>query len=289
MNSIADLVPGRTRDLGGFEVRRILPWGGGRMVGPFIFLDHMGPVSFAAGQGVDVRPHPHIGLATVTYLYEGELVHRDSLGSVQTIKPGDVNWMTAGRGIVHSERTGPELRASGHRIDGLQSWVALPLADEESEPGFFHHPVRELPSVERDGVALRLIAGKAFGMSSPVRVFSELFYADAQMQANSRLEGSAAYDERAVYVAKGEVQIGDEFIAAGTLALFAQGEAVTLASRAASRVALLGGAPLEGKRHMWWNFVSSSKEKIEQAKRDWKSDAFPKVPGDGEFTPLPER
>ena len=289
MTSIAHVVAARNRDLGGFEVRRVLPWGGGRMVGPFIFLDQMGPVAFAPGKGIDVRPHPHIGLATVTYLFEGELVHRDSLGVVQTIRPGDVNWMTAGRGIVHSERTSPEMRATGQRVHGLQSWVALPGEHEEVEPAFDHTPAANLPEQGRDGVKLRVIAGRAFGLASPVRVFSEMFYVDAAMSAGAALDVPAEFAERAAYVLQGTVAAEQQDFGAGTLLIFTEGSRAQLVAKGASRVALLGGAPLEGQHHIWWNFVSSSRERIEQAKRQWTDGAFPTVPGETEFIPLPER
>ena len=289
MSAIAQVVESRKRDLGGFEVRRVLPWGGGRMVGPFIFLDQLGPVAFAPGQGIDVRPHPHIGLATVTYLFEGELVHRDSLGVVQTIRSGDVNWMTAGRGIVHSERTGAELRASGQRMHGLQSWVALPVEFEEAEPAFDHTPAAKLPEQDRDGVRLRVIAGRAFGLASPVQACSEMFYVDAAMSAGAALDVPAEYTERAAYVLQGKVSAEGQDFDSGTLLIFTAGSTAHLVAKGASRVALLGGAPLEGERHIWWNFVSSSKERIEQAKRQWASGTFPQVPGETEFIPLPER
>ena len=289
MTVIAHVVEARKRDLGGFEVRRVLPWGGGRMVGPFIFLDQMGPLAFAPGQGIDVRPHPHIGLATVTYLFEGELVHRDSLGVVQTIRSGDVNWMTAGRGIVHSERTSPELRARGQRMHGLQSWVALPDEFEEVEPTFEHTPAAKLSERDRDGVKLRVITGRAFGLASPVPVFSEMFYVDAAMSAGAALDVPAEYAERAAYVLQGTVTAERRDFGAGTLLIFTAGSRVQLVAKGASRVALLGGDSFGSKRHIWWNFVSSSPERIEQAKRQWTQGAFPQVPGETEFIPLPER
>jgi len=288
MTSIAHVVAARGRDLGGFAVMRVLPWGGGRMVGPFIFLDQLGPVEFRPGQGIDVRPHPHIGLATVTYLFEGELVHRDSLGVVQTIRPGDVNWMTAGRGIVHSERTGPEMRASGQRMHGLQSWVALPGEYEEAEPAFDHTPAAKLPEQDGDGVKLRVIAGRAFGLASPVRVFSETFYVDVAMSAGAALDIPEEYAERAAYVLLGSVTAEGRDFCAGTLVIFVAGSRARLVAKAASRVALLGGAPL-GERHIWWNFVSSTSTRIEQARRQWADGAFPPVPGETESIPLPER
>jgi len=289
MTSIAHVVAARGRDLGGFEVRRVLPWGGGRMVGPFIFLDQMGPVAFAPGQGIDVRPHPHIGLATVTYLFEGELVHRDSLGVVQTIRPGDVNWMTAGRGIVHSERTGPEMRASGQRMYGLQSWVALPGEYEEAEPAFDHTAAAKLPEQNKNGAKLRVIAGRAFGLASPVRVFSEMFYVDVVMSKGAALYLPDEYAERAAYVLQGTVAAEQREFGAGTLLIFTAESRAQLVAKDASRVALLGGAPLEDQRHIWWNFVSSSRERIELAKRQWAQGVFPQVPGETEFIPLPER
>jgi len=288
MSAIAQVVESRKRDLGGFEVRRVLPWGGGRMVGPFIFLDQLGPVAFAPGHGIDVRPHPHIGLATVTYLFDGELVHRDSLGVVQTIRPGDVNWMTAGRGIVHSERTGPEMRASGQRMHGLQSWVALPGEYEEAEPAFDHTPAAKLPEQDGDGVKLKVIAGRAFGLASPVRVFSETFYVDVAMSAGAALDIPEEYAESAAYVLLGTVATEGRDFGAGTLVIFAAGPKARLVAKEASRVALLGGAPL-GERHIWWNFVSSSSTRIEQARRQWADGAFPPVPGETESIPLPER
>jgi len=286
---IAHVVEGRRRDLGGFEVKRVLPWAGGRMVGPFIFLDQLGPVAFAPGQGIDVRPHPHIGLATVTYLFEGELVHRDSLGVVQTIRPGDVNWMTAGRGIVHSERTGPEMRASGQRMHGLQSWVALPREYEQVAPAFDHTPAEKLPEQDKDGVKFRVIAGRAFGLVSPVQVFSGMFYVDAAISADARLDVPTEYPERAAYVLSGTIAADGREFGAGTLLIFTAGSRAQLVAKDTSRVALLGGAPLEGERHIWWNFVSSSTQRIEQAKQQWSDGEFPAVPGETEFIPLPER
>jgi len=287
MSAIAHVVESRKRDLGGFEVRRILPYGGGRMVGPFIFLDHMGPVSFPAGHGIDVRPHPHVCLATVTYLFAGEIEHRDSLGVVQTIRPGDVNWMTAGNGIVHSERTGAALRAAGHKLHGLQSWVALPLRDEETAPAFHHFSLSQLPELDRDGLHLRLIAGEAFGMKSPVRVFSPMFYVDAVMKPGATLDLPSGYAERAAYVVEGDIEIEGRAFSAGSLLVFAEGEPASLRATSAGRVALIGGAPLEGERHIWWNFVASSQERIERAKRQWADGKFAKVPGETEFIPLP--
>src|SRR5262245_16474413 len=286
--AITTVIDGRPRSFGGLDVRRVLPARARRMVGPFTFLDEMRDTG-AAGQGVDVLPHPHIGLATVTYLFEGELVHRDSLGSLQTIRPGDINWMTAGRGIVHSERTAPDRRGPGARLRGLQLWVALPRAHEEDAPSFHHHRADRLPECELDGVRLKVLAGAAFGMASPVETLSPLFYVDASMSAGSALALPGEHEERAVYVVDGAIGCGAERAEAGRMLVFAGGTGATLRAAAPARVVVLGGAPLDGPRHIYWNFVSSSKERIEQAKRDWKEGRFPKVPGDEvEFTPLPE-
>jgi redox-sensitive bicupin YhaK (pirin superfamily) len=286
---------GKPHDLGdGFFVTRLLPHAARRSIGPFVFLDYFGPVDFAPGKGIDVRPHPHIGLATVTYLFEGSQMHRDTLGSVQEIKPGDVNWMTAGRGIAHSERTGDAVRAAGHRLHGIQSWVGLPGADEGATPQFQHFARDALPSREADGVHLRLVTGSGFGLTSPVKVFSPIFYADAQFAAGGKLALTTEHEERAFLVIEGEVQIGGdrhgvEVHGPGAMLALEPGEEVTLYADAPARVMLLGGARLDGPRHIWWNFVSSSRERIEQAKQDWKSGAFGTIPGDDkEFIPLPE-
>jgi redox-sensitive bicupin YhaK (pirin superfamily) len=284
---VTELIEPRARDLGGFEVRRVLPYAKRRTVGPFIFFDHMGPVQFAQGRGVDVRPHPHICLATVTYLFDGELVHRDSLGCVQTIRPGDVNWMTAGRGIVHSERTGAEQRAAGAPLHGIQSWVALPRADEEVEPSFRHHAAAELPLIERDGAYLRLIAGAAWDATSPVRTCSAMYYADARLEPGARVQLPAQYAERAAYIVEGGVQVEDREIGAGVMATFAPGVEIELRARGPTRAMLLGGAALDGERHIWWNFVASSPARIERAKEDWAQHRFASVPGDDERIPLP--
>lgn len=283
----------RVRDLvGGFKVRRVLPSARRRMVGPFIFLDQMGPEILAAGRGLDVAPHPHIGLATVTYLFGGELLHRDSLGTVQAIRPGEVNWMTAGRGIAHSERTPQEMRAAGSDLFGIQSWVALPLRHEEIDPAFAHHGAEELPVVEGDGLRVRLIAGALYGVRSPVETLSEMFYADAELDAGARLPVPVEQEERAAYVVSGVVALGGDggTFEAGQLLVFKPGADVTLEAIESSpaRVMLLGGEPMEGGRHIWWNFVSSSSERIEEAKEDWKAGRFAPVPEETEFIPLPE-
>lgn len=278
-----------TRDLGdGFTVRRALPSARRRMVGPFIFFDQMGPVAFRSGQGLDVRPHPHIGLATVTYLFEGEIVHRDSLGTVQRIRPGEVNWMTAGRGIAHSERTARERRVEGERLFGIQLWVALPKQHEEMEPSFAHTPEEALPVLEDRGVHLRVVLGSLHGRKSPVAILSEMFYAAATLDSGARLPFPAAYEERAAYVAEGGLRVGDDRFAPGTLLLFRRGDEVALEATAKSRVLLLGGAPADGPRHIEWNFVSSSRERIAAAKDDWRKGRFAQVPGETEFIPLPD-
>ncbi len=291
MSQIAHLVKPKLRDLGGgMTVRRILPAIEARSVGPFVFLDPIRPVQFQPGQGMDVRPHPHIGLATVTYLYEGEILHRDSLGYVQAIKPGDVNWMTAGSGIAHSERTSPELRATGFALHGLQSWVGLPKESEEVEPSFHHHPAADLPEWSDNGVKLKLIAGTAFGRESPVQVYAPTLYVAAVFAPGAALTLDAEHAERAVYVASGSLTAGGDSVGAAELAIFATGADVALvAGSEGAETMLLGGAAMDGPRHMWWNFVSSSAERIERAKADWLSGAFGRVPGDDEFIPLPER
>jgi redox-sensitive bicupin YhaK (pirin superfamily) len=279
----------RTRDLGdGFQVRRALPSMRRRMVGPFIFFDQMGPIVLRPGHGLDVRPHPHIGLATVTYLFDGEILHRDSLGTVQPIRPGAVNWMTAGRGIVHSERTPPPVRASGGRLFGIQIWVALPQRDEESDPSFAHTPAEALPVIADAGARVRIIAGTAYGARSPVRTSSELFYADAALQPGSRLQAPTEHEERAVFIADGCASIAGENCLAGQLAVLRpRAPALIEASEGGARVLLIGGATIDGPRHIWWNLVSSRREQIEQAKADWAAGRFPKVPGETESIPLP--
>jgi redox-sensitive bicupin YhaK (pirin superfamily) len=279
----------RARDLvDGFKVRRALPSRQRRMVGPFIFLDQMGPEMLTEGRGLDVAPHPHIGLATVTYLFAGELLHRDSLGSVQPIRPGELNWMTAGRGIAHSERTPREMRAVGCELFGIQSWVALPTQYEETEPTFAHHGSNELPIIEDHGKHVRLICGSLYGASSPVRLLSDMFYAEVILEGDARIEVPKDYEERAAYVVEGSVGVSPdgETFHAGQLIVFKPGNEIILIGHA--RVMLLGGEPLEGRRHIWWNFVSSSPERIEQAKEDWKSGRFTSVPDETEYIPLPE-
>jgi redox-sensitive bicupin YhaK (pirin superfamily) len=289
MSAVERVIEGRPRDLGGFSVRRLLPASGRRTVGPFIFFDHMGPAGFAPGRGVDVRPHPHIGLATVTYLFDGALMHRDSLGSAQLIRPGDVNWMVAGRGIVHSERTPEAARADpgGARLHGIQTWVALPRTMEEAEPSFTHHPAATLPQIGRNGCVLRLIAGSGWGERSPVAVSSPTVYAAAELAKGSALDLPHDAAERAVYVVDGAVEVAGRRCVEGELVELAAG-AVAVRALATSRLVIAGGAPLDGPRHIWWNFVSSSPERIERAKEDWREQRFANVPGDAERIPLPE-
>jgi redox-sensitive bicupin YhaK (pirin superfamily) len=278
----------RRRDLGGFEVGRVLPFGSRRMVGPFIFLDHLGPTTFPSGipASTDVRPHPHIGLSTVTYLFEGEITHRDSLGSEQSIRPGEVNWMTAGSGITHSERF-EKIRSQGGPLHGIQSWVALPREDEETAPAFAHHADADLPTVEEGGLWARLIAGKVFDVSSPVRTHSPLFYAHCALKDGTRLELPGDYSERAAYVAAGSVESEGKRFNAGQMLVFASGPGAGLSAAGPAIVMILGGEPV-GRRFIEWNFVSSSQERIEQAKADWRAGRL-KLPyhDDQEFIPLP--
>jgi redox-sensitive bicupin YhaK (pirin superfamily) len=282
------IVP-RSVDLGGFAVRRALPHVKRRMVGPFIFLDHFGPVEFHASQGIDVRPHPHIGLATVSFLFDGEIMHRDSLGSLAAIHPGDVNLMTAGRGIVHSERTAPDHRDGGERLHGLQLWVAMPAADEEIAPSFAHHDQAELPIVAGDGKIVRVVIGSLYGKRSPVPTLSDTIFADAALEPGAVLPIDAQTEERALYVVAGEIDIAGDRFAAGRLLVLRPGDAMTVTAASEARVVLVGGAAMDGPRHIWWNFVSSRKERIEQAKAEWKLRRFDTVPGDeAEFIPLPE-
>ena len=281
----------RTHDIGGFEVRRALPAQQRQMVGPFIFFDQMGPGEFLTGKGVDVRPHPHIGLSTITYLFEGEILHRDSLSTEQPIAPGDVNWMTAGRGIAHSERTAAARRTAPHRLSGIQSWVALPKAQEETAPDFAHHPGATLPLIEDRGVRLRLVAGAAWGGCAPVAVASELFYAHAVLAPGAQLP-LPEHEERGAWVMDGAVEIAGQRFEAGRMLVFRAGDAVSLtAGPTGARLLLLGGAAMDGPRYLYWNFVSSSRERIEDAKRAWSRDRMGLVvPGDEkEWIPLPER
>jgi len=282
------LVAPRVHDLGGFQVRRAVPSLEARSVGPFVFVDHMGPAVFEPGRGIDVRPHPHIGLATVTFLWSGALSHRDTLGNVQDITPGAVNWMTAGRGIAHSERSPVALRAGSHEAHGMQTWVALPKSHEESEPGFFHHEASALPVIERNGVVLRVIAGRAFGEESPVSVFSDTFNVAVDMVPESEFEVDAKPVERALYVLEGDVQVDGVDIPSRHLVVLDRGVSHKVRAKSPVKAMFVGGEPLDARRHMWWNFVSSSQERIEQAKLDWKDGKFGQIAGETEFIPLPE-
>jgi redox-sensitive bicupin YhaK (pirin superfamily) len=287
---MALLIPPRVHDLGGgFTVKRLIPHAQARSVGPFVFLDHIGPAVLGEGNDLEVRPHPHIGLATVTYLWEGAIMHRDSLGYAQEIAPGDVNWMTAGRGIVHSERTPERLKGVRHAMHGLQTWVALPREHEETEPAFAHHPKSTLPVVELPGARMIVVAGHAFGERSPVAVLVDTLYVSIELQAGCSLSIPAEHAERALYPVEGDLELNGEPLPADHLALLEPGNEPLLRARTDARVMLLGGAPLDGHRHIWWNFVSSSRERIEQAKTDWREGRLGQVPGETESIPLPER
>lgn len=282
------IIDARKRDLGELSVGRVLPAVARRTVGPFIFFDHMGPVDFAPGAGVDVRPHPHINLATVTYLFAGEILHRDSLGSEQVIRPGAINWMNAGRGIVHSERTPPELRANGYHLHGLQLWVALPTAHEESAPTFTHYSKSELPEANVDGATVRVLAGDAYGLVSPVKTHSRVLYVDVILPAGVSI-AVPLERERAAYVVNGDVTCGGETASGGRMLVFSPGATPELRAMTDTRLVFIGGDPLDGVRHIYWNFVSSSLERLESAKSDWRERRFPVVPGDEhEFIPLPD-
>lgn len=288
-DAVEQVIVPRARDLGGFSVRRALPSAQRQMVGPFIFFDQMGPAQFIAGKGIDVRPHPHIGLATVTYLFDGEITHRDSLGSALSIRPGEVNLMTAGRGIVHSERTGPEARSVGQDLFGIQSWMALPKSHEETAPSFVHLDVGELPRLEGEGKRVRIILGSLFGEASPAEFPHASFYAEAVLAPGAVLPLDPDYDERAVYIASGRIDIAGQSFDAGQLLVFKPGDRISILAESNARLMLLGGEPMDGPRHIWWNFVSSSQDRIEAAKDEWRRGRFDIVPGDeNEFIPLPD-
>jgi redox-sensitive bicupin YhaK (pirin superfamily) len=284
---IEQVIVPRARDLGGFEVRRALPSVGRKMVGPFIFFDQMGPSEFLLGQGLDVRPHPHIGLSTVTYLFDGEIIHRDSLGTELAIRPGELNLMTAGRGISHSERTGAETRAKGSRLYGIQAWAALPRSHEEQDPAFVHHAAEALPVIRDDGVRARLIMGSAYGETSPVAFPWAALYAEIVLAPGAVAPLDADYEERAIYVVSGEIDIAGDVFGPGRLLIFKPGDRISVLALSNARLMVLGGDPMDGPRHIWWNFVSSSQERIEQAKEAWRAGRFDGVPGDEEFIPLP--
>lgn len=293
-DAVEMIIEPRRRDLGGFTVGRVLPYARRRMVGPFIFFDEMGPADFAPGTGIDVRPHPHIGLATVTYLFEGEIRHKDSLGFDQVIRPGDVNWMIAGRGIVHSERTDADRRARGQRIHGVQSWVALPEETAETAPAFHHHPAASLPVHETPGMKARIIAGRAFGLAAPAKTFSPIFYAAVEAEAGAAIALPDDYEERALYILSGAATIDGARHERGQMIVFKAGAAPRLAAAAPLRAMLLGGGALQ-PRIIWWNFVATSAERLEAAKRDWAASAekgfvdspFALPPGETEHIPLP--
>ena len=282
------LIEPAAKDLGEFTVRRALPDKRRQRVGPFIFFDHMGPAEFSPGQGVNVRAHPHIGLATITYLFEGEILHRDSLGFVQPIRPGEINWMTAGKGIVHSEKVTPEVLASGQKLHGLQTWVALPVEHEEIDPRFEHYESSVIPKVSLDGAEITVVIGSAYGHTSPVQAASETLYVEAQLEAGASIDLPPA-QEIAVYVVDGTAEIGGQTVSAGILAVLKNGAKATVSASGGAHIMIAGGDTLEGERIIWWNFVSSSRERLEKAKRDWKDGNFEEVPGETDFIPLPEK
>ena len=287
-NGISLLVSGKEKDIGEMFVRRLLPAEKCRSVGPFVFFDEMGPAVFSPGAGISVRPHPHINLATVTYLFDGEIIHRDSLGFVQAIQPGAVNWMTAGQGIVHSERTSAELRKSGSKLHGIQAWLALPKEAEEVEPSFAHHPANEFSTFQLGDTSARLIAGEGFGKKSPVSVLSPLCYADIVMEAGQSFVVPREYSERAMYLVSGEIQVGTSAFGARQMLVLADDTTPEVFAKARSRLMFLAGEPMAEPRHLWWNFVSSEKSRIEKAKTDWREGRFPVIPGDEEERiPLP--
>jgi redox-sensitive bicupin YhaK (pirin superfamily) len=289
-DAIETLIVPRAVDLGEMTVRRALPSTKRQMVGPFIFFDQMGPAEFLTDQGIDVRPHPHINLSTLTYLFEGEILHRDSLGTEKTIQPGAVNWMRAGRGIVHSERTSEERRRDGQRLFGIQTWMALPAEQEEADPAFMHHGADALPIVDAEGVRARLIAGRAFGAASPLATASETLYADVQLKAGTRIPVEAAYEERALYTIAGTIEVAGDAFEPGQLLVLRPGDAITVTATSDAQFMLFGGAPMEGPRYLWWNFVSSRPERIAAAKEEWARGRFDTVPGDEEeFIPLPDK
>jgi hypothetical protein len=288
-NSIDTVIVPRVRDLGGFDVRRVLPSTKRKTVGPFIFFDQMGPVELLDGRGPEVLPHPHIGLATVTYLFSGSIMHRDSLGTVEAIEPGAVNWMTAGSGIVHSERTSQAENPPGSELAGIQTWIALPKPSEETDPSFAHHGADDLPAVDGDGLHARIILGSLFGKKSPVKTFTETVYADVTLIRDARLPIPASIEDRAAYIVSGAVISEGARYEAGSMIVFKPGAEIAVTASEATRIMVLGGEPLDGPRHIWWNFVSSSRDRIEAAKEDWRNGNFDPVPDDDAFTPLPGR
>lgn len=288
-DAIEQVIVPRSRDLGGFEVRRALPAVGRQMVGPFIFFDQFGPSEFLIGQGLDVRPHPHIGLATVTFLFDGEILHRDSLGTQKAIRPGELNLMSAGSGVVHSERSSPSQRSLGPRLYGIQAWAALPKSHEERAATFAHYGTGELPRIDAEGKRVRVVMGSMYGVVSPAVFPHDAFYAEAVLAPGAVLPLDADYDERAVFVVAGRVDIAGDTFAAGRLLIFKPGDRISILALDQSRLIMLGGEPMDGPRHIWWNFVSSSKERIDEAKAHWRAGKFGIVPGDeAEFIPLPD-
>lgn len=287
-DAIETTIQPRAKDLGDFVVRRVLPSGRQPMVGPHIFFDHMGPAEFPPGAGIDVRPHPHINLATVTYLFEGSLMHRDSVGAVQNIEPGAVNWMTAGRGIVHSERSNDEFRSSSSTIHGIQSWVALPASEEDCEPRFDHYPSDQLPTRTDGELTIRLIVGKAFGLESPIPFPHPIAYADCEANGATTVTIEPGFSERALYIAIGAMTIEGKTYDAGTMLILKPDIEVTATLDKGSRMMFVAGEPYAEPRHIWWNFVSSRLERIEQAKAQWRNQEFGEVPGESEFIPLPD-
>ena len=276
------------KDLGEFTVRRALPDKRRQRIGPFIFFDHMGPAEFPPGTGVNVRAHPHIGLATITFLFEGEILHRDSLGYVQAIRPGEINWMTAGKGIVHSEKVSPELLASGQKLHGLQTWVALPIEHEETEPRFEHYPADGIPVLEQEGAKITVVIGMAYGKTSPVRAASETLYVEIKLEPGACINLPEA-EELGVYVVSGNIEMDGQAISDGVLAVLKNGASASVGTSGGAHLMICGGDTLEGERIVWWNFVSSLRERLEQAKRDWKQGEFDDVPGEPDFIPLPEK
>ena len=274
------------KDLGGFSVRRLLPASEVKSVGPFVFFDHLGPARFAAGEGIDVRPHPHIGLATITYLFEGEIMHRDSLGSVQPIRPGAINWMTAGRGIVHSERTPPHVRSAGQTLHALQLWVALPAADEETDPAFVHYAAHDLPEVRETNRSMRVLIGEAFGVRSPVKTYSETLYVEVRLATGAVVTIPEHAGERALYLISGAIKVQGTTLPLHTMTVVDRSRGIELVAQEEALLVIIGGTPL-GKRTVWWNLVASRRELIEKAKQDWQAGRFPRVPGETEFIPLP--
>lgn len=288
-SGIKTVIRPKAKDIGGFEVRRALPSIEARTVGPFIFFDQMGPATFAPGTGIDVRPHPHIGLSTLTWLIEGEIMHRDSLGYTQPIRPGEVNWMTAGSGIVHSERTPDSVRAAGHSLLGLQVWMALPSDHQEADPSFQHYSADDIPVVELEGARVMIVAGDAWGASSPVSVYSRTLYADVRLDAGTTLQVPPEHEERAIYVVSGSVQLGEEVFGEATMVVLQEGENIPVLASEGAHLALIGGDKLKHPRKLWWNFAHTDIATIEAAKERWKSGGFDMVEGDEEFIPLPDR